>query len=133
MMVFGPTAILRFSLIAARTSDSHTNVTGRGGGLAGAGVTGAGTSEFSQLYPPDLLEPPRRERNRSTTPAAGLATTEGVTGAGVWAHPHEGPPPAVTAIPRDARYRSTACVIAPRSAGLPPTAVAVTDGEGAWL
>ena len=101
-MVFGPIAILRFSFIAARTSASHTKATGLGGGLAG-GVTGAGTSVVSQLYPPELLEPPRRERNRSTTLAAGLATTEGVTGAGVGAQPHEGPPPAGTAIPRDAR------------------------------
>ena len=80
-MVFGPMVILRFSRMAARTSASHTKAAGCGGGSAFAGAASAGPSVSSQLYPPELLEPLRRERKRSTTPAAALATTDCVTGA----------------------------------------------------
>ena len=66
-MVFGPTAILRFSRMAARTSASHTKATGWGGGSVSGGAEGTGPCVFSQLYPPELLDPLRRERKRSTT------------------------------------------------------------------
>jgi len=46
-MVFGPMKILRFSRMASRTSDSHTNGTGAGGaadfgGTGGVAFSGAG-------------------------------------------------------------------------------------------
>lgn len=45
-IVFGPIKILRFSLIASRTSASHTKSTGTGAGFDDAGggtCSGAGT------------------------------------------------------------------------------------------
>src|SRR5207249_4698024 len=129
-IVLGPIRILRFSRMASRTSASHTNSAGFGAGSEGVSC-GA-----SQPYPPGGR---RWVRKRSTTSAAMPETTEDVTGA-AGVQPQDGPlataafaavPLAAdTAIPRDARYFSTAEITAPRSIG--PTC-GLTGADGAAL
>ena len=91
-IVFGPMTIFRFSRIAARTSASHTKLTGFSTGGA-AGVGSVGHCGASQPYPLLGGSLARRARNRSTTSAATLGITDeaGAAGFGV-SHAHDGPP-----------------------------------------
>jgi len=102
-MVFGPIAILRFSLIAARTSASHTKSTGAGGGVAAPGPAAAG-SPVSQPNPPFGADAARRDKKRSTTSAATFETTDCVTTPAAGSQEQDGPAAAPdTAMPREAR------------------------------